>query len=163
MNVDMNVETILNSLLILFLLGLVIYQRIDLKRQDTLVDRLVERNTDLTKQLHAKKDRSDTALRSVIRGQMAEKFFPFNAQLKKHYKAADMIHNGILFDYIIFNGYTDALDGIGEITEIILVDVKSGNAKLLPHQEQLKNCIMRNAVYWETWRIDEDGTMEIET
>ena len=59
-------------------------------------------------------------------------------------------------DYIIFDGYTDFRDGDGtaDDIQIILLDVKSGGARLTKGQQAIAQAIKEGKVRFETLRID---------
>lgn len=61
-------------------------------------------------------------------------------------------------DYVVFDGYTDFRDGEGRADEIqvVLIDIKSGNARLTKGQQAIAQAIRDGRVRFETVRIDFD-------
>jgi predicted Holliday junction resolvase-like endonuclease len=92
--------------------------------------------------------------RAVIKGQLAEQLAPLLPGFQFH--PSDFRFLGQPIDFIVFDGLTDAKDGGGEIAEIVLGDIKTGNARLSPHQLKIKNAVMEGRVRWATIRIDEE-------
>lgn len=78
----------------------------------------------------------------VVLGQIAEQLAPFTAHFK--YEPHRVKFIGMPIDYIYF----------GE-DKIVIMEVKSGNAKLTPKQVQIKNLIKEHKVFWEEFRIPE--------
>jgi predicted Holliday junction resolvase-like endonuclease len=76
----------------------------------------------------------------VILGQISEQLAPFTEHFK--YDAHKVKFLGQPIDYIYF----------GE-DKIVILEVKSGNAKLTPKQMQIKNLIKEKKVFWEEFRI----------
>ena len=75
--------------------------------------------------------------RAVLKGKMAEQFAPVLPEFQ--YLPSDAKFMGDPVDYIIFDGYTDFRDGDGtaDDIQIILLDVKSGGARLTKGSKQL--------------------------
>lgn len=95
--------------------------------------------------------RTITTQRSVIKGQIAEQLYPMMPNCK--FLPSDMRFIGHPIDFIIFNGYTDAKDDGGDITEIIFADIKTGSATLSAHQRKIKQAIEEKRVRWETIKL----------
>lgn len=95
------------------------------------------------------KERADAVKksRSVIKGQINENLAPYLPGF--HWNAANVKFLGQPIDMIIFEGMDQ-----GEITEIIIVDVKTGVAQLNKSQRQIRDCLRNGKVSFQTWRPD---------
>jgi predicted Holliday junction resolvase-like endonuclease len=69
--------------------------------------------------------------RRTIKGQVAEAFAPFLPDFPYNPKDARFIGHPI--DYIVFDGLSD-----DAVRAIVLLEIKSGSAKLNEHQRELK-------------------------
>ena len=92
--------------------------------------------TDYSKLLSQKKSSE------VVLGQIAEQLAPFTNNFK--YDAHKVKFLGQPIDYVYFGD-----------DKIVIIEVKSGNAKLSPKQVQIKNLIKNKQVFWEEYRIPE--------
>lgn len=91
--------------------------------------------------------------RAVLKGKMAEQLAPILPEFP--YLPSDAKFLGDPIDYVIFNGYTDLRDGSGQDNiEIILVDIKSGGARLTKGQQAIAEAIKQGRVRFETIRIN---------
>ena len=104
---------------------------------------------------HAQK-RSVNTSRAVLKGKMAEQLAPIMPQFE--YLPSDAKFLGDPVDYVVFDGYTDLRDGEGrpEDIEIVLIDIKSGGARLSKGQVAIAQAIQAGRVRFETVRIDFD-------
>ena len=104
---------------------------------------------------HAQK-RSVNTSRTVLKGKMAEQLAPIMPQFE--YLPSDAKFLGDPVDYVVFDGYTDLRDGEGrpEDIEIVLIDIKSGGARLTKGQVAIAQAIQAGRVRFETVRIDFD-------
>ena len=104
---------------------------------------------------HAQK-RSVNTSRAVLKGKMAEQLAPIMPQFE--YLPSDAKFLGDPVDYVVFDGYTDLRDGEGrpEDIEIVLIDIKSGGARLTKGQVAIAQAIQAGRVRFETVRIDFD-------
>ncbi|AFY61425.1 Holliday junction resolvase-like protein [Synechococcus sp. PCC 6312] len=102
------------------------------------------------------KQKSLDASRSVIKGQIAEQIAPYLPNFK--YLPSDARFIGDPIDYLVINGYTNLKDGQGspEELEVVLVDIKSGKAKLSDRQVAIENSVRAGRVRFETIRINLD-------
>lgn len=97
--------------------------------------------------------RSVNTSRAVLKGKMAEQLAPILPEFP--YLPSDAKFLGDPIDYVIFNGYTDLRDGSGQDNiEIILVDIKSGGARLTKGQQAIAEAIKQGRVRFETIRIN---------
>ena len=107
-------------------------------------------------QLTIAQKRSVNTSRAVLKGKMAEQLAPILPEF--HYLPSDAKFLGDPVDYIIFDGYTDFRDGDGEAEdiEIILMDIKSGGARLTKGQQAIAQAVQDGKIRFETVRIDFD-------
>ena len=107
-------------------------------------------------QLIEAKKRSVNTSRAVLKGKMAEQFAPLFPEF--HYLPSDAKFLGDPVDYVIFDGYTDFRDGDGRAEDInvILIDIKSGQARLSKGQQAIAQAIAAGRVRFETVHIDFD-------
>lgn len=101
----------------------------------------------------AKRD-SVTASRAVLKGKLAEQFAPVLPEFP--YLPADAKFIGDPIDYIVFDGYSDYRAGTGSAADIriVLIDIKSGQARLSDGQRAIAEAIRRKRVDFETLHID---------
>lgn len=104
---------------------------------------------------HAQK-RSVNTSRAVLKGKMAEQMAPIMPEFQ--YLPSDAKFLGDPIDYVVFDGYTDYRDGDGcaEDIEIVLIDIKSGGARLTKGQQAIAQAMAEGRVRFETIRIDFD-------
>ena len=100
--------------------------------------------------------RSVNTSRAVLKGKMAEQLAPIMPQFE--YLPSDAKFLGDPVDYVVFDGYADLRDGEGrpEDIEIVLIDIKSGGARLTKGQVAIAQAIQAGRVRFETVRIDFD-------
>ena len=106
--------------------------------------------------LIAAKKRSVNTSRAVLKGKMAEQLAPIMPQFQ--YLPSDAKFLGDPVDYVVFDGYTDLRDGEGspDDIEVVLIDIKSGGARLTKGQQAIAQAIREGRVRFETVRIDFD-------
>ena len=105
--------------------------------------------------IHAQK-RSVNTSRAVLKGKMAEQMAPIMPEFQ--YLPSDAKFLGDPVDYVVFDGYTDLREGQGraEDIEVVLIDIKSGRARLTKGQQAIAKAIANGRVRFETIRIDFD-------
>lgn len=111
------------------------------------INELLERQTDQVKK--ARLDAVATS-KAVIKGKISENL----AVLLPNWKwsvADSRFLGGSPLDFIVYQGMSNDL-----ITDIILIDVKTGSAQLTPRQKQIKNAISAGRVSFETVHIDKN-------
>ena len=98
--------------------------------------------------------RSVNTSRAVLKGKMAEQFAPILPEFQ--YLPSDAKFLGDPVDYVVFDGYTDLRDGQGRAddVEIVLIDIKSGGARLTKGQQAIAQAIQQGRIRFETIRID---------
>lgn len=97
------------------------------------------------------KNQSSNTQRAVIKGQLAEQFYPLTDRCQYH--PSDMRFLGMPIDYIIFDGYTECKDEGGHINEIIFAEIKSGSSQLSRHQREIRDAVISGRVRWETINV----------
>ncbi|AOA59351.1 Holliday junction resolvase-like protein [Acinetobacter larvae] len=92
--------------------------------------------------------------RAVLKGKMAEQLAPLLPEFP--YLPSDAKFMGDPVDYIVFDGYSDFRDGDGaaEDIEVVLIDIKSGTARLTKGQQAIAQAVAEGRVRFETIRID---------
>ena len=100
--------------------------------------------------------RSVNTSRAVLKGKMAEQLAPIMPEFQ--YLPNDAKFLGDPVDYVLFDGYSDFRDGEGraEDIEVVLIDIKSGGARLTKGQQAIAQAIAQGRVRFETIRIDFD-------
>lgn len=98
--------------------------------------------------------RSVNTSRAVLKGKMAEQLAPLLPQFQ--YLPSDAKFLGDPVDYVVFDGYSDFRDGDGsaEDIEVILIDIKSGGARLSKGQQAIAAAVRAGRVRFETVHID---------
>ena len=104
--------------------------------------------------LIAAQKRSVNTSRAVLKGKMAEQLAPIMPEFQ--YLPSDAKFLGDPVDYVVFDGYTDFRDGEGdaEDIEVVLIDIKSGGARLTKGQQPIARAVQEGRVRFETIRID---------
>ena len=89
-------------------------------------------------------------------GKMAEQMAPIMPQFQ--YLPSDAKFLGDPIDYVVFNGYSHFRDGEGraEDIEVVLMDIKSGGARLTKGQQAIAQAVAEGRVRFETLRIQFD-------
>ena len=105
-------------------------------------------------------ERSVRSSRSTLRGKVAEQMAPVLDGFE--YSPSDARFLGDPIDYVIFNGYSNLRDNGASVEEleIVIVDVKSGGARLSKSQKAVEQAVNAGRVRFETIRIGENGSLE---
>lgn len=100
--------------------------------------------------------RSVNTSRAVLKGKMAEQLAPILPEFP--YLPSDAKFMGDPIDYVVFDGYSEFREGTGRADdiEVVLIDIKSGNARLSKGQQAIAAAIRAGRVRFETVRIDFD-------
>ena len=100
------------------------------------------------------KKRSVNTSRAVLKGKMAEQFAPFFPEFT--YLPSDAKFLGDPVDYVVFSGYSEFREGLksADEIEVVLIDIKSGQARLTKGQQAIAQAIEQGRVRFETIRID---------
>lgn len=102
--------------------------------------------------LEEAKNRSLDGSRAVIKGKIAEQLAPILPNFK--YLPSDARFLGDPIDYVVFNGYTNIKDNSGNESdlEIVILDVKTGQANLSHLQKAIAKAIKAGRVRFEVVR-----------
>ena len=129
--------------------------QLDTSIRQTYEARLGEwKATELMKTVQEERaDAVDTS-RAVLKGKIAEQLAPLLPGFLEKYNPADARFIGSPIDYLIFRGMSRGKDSVDEI-EIVLLDVKTGNAGLNGIQKKIEKAAAEKRVRFDTLRIDE--------
>jgi predicted Holliday junction resolvase-like endonuclease len=81
--------------------------------------------------------------RAVLKGKIGEQMAPLLEAFP--FEPADARFIGSPIDYIVFSGYSK-----DDPTEIVLLDIKTGNAQLQPIQRKIRDLVENKRVRWMT-------------
>ena len=97
--------------------------------------------------------------RATIKGRIAEQFAPMLPEFE--YLPSDAKFLGDPVDYVIFDGYTEWRDGnlAAEAIEVVLMDIKSGGARLSKGQLAIEQAVKQGRVRFETLHIHIDDEL----
>lgn len=96
--------------------------------------------------------------RSVLKGKISEQVVSLYPEFFNNYNASDARFLGSPVDYIIFkNMSSDNFDNL----EIVLLDVKTGNASLTKLQKAIKIALENNRIKFDVLRINDIKIEEI--
>lgn len=103
-----------------------------------------------------KKAREDSVnkSRSTITGNITESLAPLLPGFP--FEGRDCRQLGTPIDYVIFNGMSNYRDNKEGQIEVILCDIKTGNAALTPVEREIKNAVNEGRVKWMTLRFDNE-------
>jgi predicted Holliday junction resolvase-like endonuclease len=119
----------------------------ELERHKSLVAGEYELKFDNWKSEHTEKERASAVKisRAVNRGLISEQFAPYLQGF--NYNPKDCKFLGMPVDYVIFDGLDE-----GILKSVVLLDVKTGVAKLNSRQVQVKRAIDEGRVRFESFR-----------
>lgn len=132
-------------LLITFLIGIVVAYYIGYKNGIFRRDRHWER------ELPGHRKDAVMKSRAVLGGQFSEQLASFLPDFP--FLPTECRFMGKPIDLIVFKGMDKK-----DINEVVFLEVKSGNAKLSPHEKKLKETIEKKRVRWEEYRIPQELT-----
>lgn len=94
--------------------------------------------------------RRDAAKRSrgVRGGKAAEQLAPFGPAFSARFNPADARFLGAPVDFVVFDGLSQ-----GELSAIVLVEVKTGSARLNGNERQVREAIVEGRVAYDLLRI----------
>lgn len=98
-------------------------------------------------------DAVDTS-RAVLKGKIAEQMAPLLPGFVAKYNPADARFIGSPIDYLIFKGMSKGNDS-DDPFEIVLLDVKTGNAGLNPVQRKIEAAAVAKRVTFDILRVSE--------
>jgi predicted Holliday junction resolvase-like endonuclease len=110
----------------------------------------------------ARKDSVDKS-RSTLKGKIAEQLAPLFPGFP--YLPADARFLGSPIDYIVFSGISNLSGHPSSVEdlEIVLLEVKQGSSALTQLQKAVATCVEEGKVRFEITRVDEDGTVTLQT
>ena len=85
--------------------------------------------------------------RAVIGGQVAEQLAPFLPGFPCN--PADCRFVGKPVDFVVFSGLSEK----NKVSEIVFVEVKTGNSSLSDREKQVKECVQKGNIRYEEYRI----------
>jgi predicted Holliday junction resolvase-like endonuclease len=91
--------------------------------------------------------------RAVLSGQFSEQLAPFLPGFPWRPTEARFIGKPV--DFIVFKGMDEK-----EISEIVFVEVKSGNAQLSQQERRLRDAVLAKRVSWHEYRVPDGLTGE---
>ena len=112
------------------------------------------------KDIESAKERSLRSSRSSLRGKAAEQMAPILDGFD--YSPSDARFLGDPVDYVIFNGYSALRDDGASVDEleVVIVDIKSGKARLSKSQKAIEEAVNAGRVRFETIHIGEDQSIK---
>lgn len=93
--------------------------------------------------------------RAVLSGQFSEQLAPFLPGFD--FKPTECRFVGKPIDFLVFKGMDEK-----DISEIVFVEVKSGDSKLSPIEKKVKEAVKNRKVRWEEYRIPKELTKKKE-
>lgn len=127
------------------------------QQRKTIKEKEYESQIQILKEQHQQalkeaRNRSLDGSRAVIKGKIAEQLAPVLPNFK--YLPSDARFIGDPIDYIIFNGYTKIKDNSASESnlEIVILDVKTGQASLSQFQQAIARAINAGRVRFEVIR-----------
>lgn len=105
-------------------------------------------------ELKKSSNQSVSSSRAVLKGKIAEQFAPIFPQFD--YLPSDSKFLGDPIDYVVFNGYSEFKEGLVDASqiEVVLIDIKSGNARLTKGQQAIAQAIKQGRIRFETIHVD---------
>lgn len=94
--------------------------------------------------------------RAILAGNFSEQLAPYLPNFK--HLPTECRFVGKPIDLIVFKGMDKK-----DISEVVFVEIKSGNSKLSPVERKLKEAIENKKVKWEEYRIPKDLTKDKNT
>ena len=89
--------------------------------------------------------------RSILGGLFSEQIAPFLPGFPQDLKASEARFIGKPIDFLIFKGMDE-----GEISEVVFVEVKTGDSQLSQNERRLKEVINAKKVRWVEYRVNEE-------
>ena len=89
--------------------------------------------------------------RAVLSGQFSEQLAPFLPRFD--YAPTECKFIGKPIDFLVFKGLDEK-----DISEVVFVEVKSGESRLSPVEKNLKKAIEEKRVSWKEYRIPKEVT-----
>jgi predicted Holliday junction resolvase-like endonuclease len=108
--------------------------------------KIIEAQNDLTKRKQQTRQRSERGVIDVNVGKVLEKIAPALPGFRFDCHDCRPLFEPV--DYIIFEGLTKR----GIVESIQIIDIKTGQSGLNPHQQQIKNAVDEKRVEWNTYQ-----------
>ncbi len=128
------------GILLLIILGLILYNIYQKRMINVRVQEQVQKEKD-----RIRKDALSRS-RAVLKGKIGEQMAPLLDAFP--FEPSDARFIGSPIDYIVFDGYSH-----NHPTEIVLLDIKTGNAQLSTTEKRIAQLIHQKRVRWMTIRI----------
>jgi predicted Holliday junction resolvase-like endonuclease len=128
------------GILLLIIAGLILYNIYQKRMINIRVQEHVQKEKD-----RIRKD-ALTRSRAVLKGKIGEQMAPLLAAFP--FQPADARFIGSPVDYIVFDGYST-----NNPREIVLIDIKTGNAQLSSTERRIAKLVNTKRVRWMTIRI----------
>lgn len=128
------------GILLLIIAGLILYNIYQKRMINIRVQEQVQKEKD-----RIRKD-ALTRSRAVLKGKIGEQMAPLLEAFP--FEPADARFIGSPVDYIVFDGYSK-----NNPREIVLIDIKTGNAQLSTMERRISKLVNMNQVRWMTIRI----------
>lgn len=87
--------------------------------------------------------------RATLSGQFLEKLAPHLPDFP--YDPTDVRFLGTPVDYVVFDGLA-----VGELQEIVFLEVKSGRSTLRSSQRRVRDAVEAGAIRWDVYRVPGD-------
>ena len=107
---------------------------------------LVKAKMEWQKQLPSEREDAVARSRAVLSGQFSEQLAPYLPDFP--YKPTEVRFLGKPIDFVVFKGMDEK-----NISEVVFVEVKSGDSQLSTHERTLKKAIEKGKVRWEEYRV----------
>ena len=114
-------------------------------------------------ELKAARAQSVSQARATLKGQIGEQLAPLLPGFQ--YACSDARFLGDPIDYVVFNGYTAMRDGLGgeaSKVEVVILDIKRGNARLSEGPRAVAAAVCAGRVRFQVVRVADDGKVSIQ-
>jgi len=123
--------------------------------RQTYESRLEEwKATELVETIEKRTAESLDRARAVLKGKIGEQLAPLLPEFLEKYSPSDARFMGTPIDYVIFKNMSKVEEGT-EPVEVVLLDVKTGEATLNKVQKMIKSAVEEGRVKFETLRLGE--------
>ena len=101
---------------------------------------------DLPSMIRSEREDAVKKSRAVLGGQFSEQLAPYFPDFP--YSPTEIRFIGKPIDFIVFKGMDEK-----QISEVVFVEVKSGNSQLSSQERNLRDAIKNKKVSWEEYRV----------
>jgi predicted Holliday junction resolvase-like endonuclease len=91
--------------------------------------------------------------RGILKGNISESLAPFLPGFRSDLKASEARFIGKPVDFLFFKGIDEQ-----NISEVVFVEVKTGNSRLNDNERSLKDAIEQKRVSWWEYRVPAEAT-----